>query len=69
MVGRCQKSQLKQVPTPGKLKKALEEIRRDTINPVWGTQKYNIPTMTISYHHRGLRGVKSSSMARSTALS
>lgn len=50
------------------LNRALEEIRRGVITQYVAHKKYKIPQMTLSYHRRKLRGHKSSTMGRSTAI-
>ncbi|KAG5893720.1 hypothetical protein JTB14_022328 [Gonioctena quinquepunctata] len=55
--------------TDDTLKRALEEILRGVITQYATHKKYNIPQMTLSYHRRGLRGVKSSTLGRGTTIS
>lgn len=50
------------------LQRALAEIRRGVITQYGAHKKFGIPQMTLSYHRRGIRGKKSSSMGRSTAI-
>lgn len=50
------------------LKSAIEEVKSGRITAYKASQKYKIPKMTLSYHIRGLRGKKSSTLGRSTVL-
>lgn len=50
------------------LERAIEDINNGLISAYAASKKYNIPQMTLSYHRRGLRGKKSKTMGRSTAI-
>lgn len=64
----AKKSSRRSTYTLETLKRALDEIERGIITQYGAHKKYKIPQMTLSYHRRGLRGKKSSTMGRSTAL-
>ncbi|XP_056636655.1 uncharacterized protein LOC130445153 [Diorhabda sublineata] len=50
------------------LQRAMEEVRSGRITAYKASQRFKIPMMTLNYRLRGIRGVKSSSQGRSTAI-
>lgn len=50
------------------LKQALYDIQQELATQYDASKKFNIPQMTLSYHRRGIKGIKNRIMGRYTAI-